>query len=58
MRDDSASEIDTQVNVALFASSAASHGRTGFEHLGRNPLELDANVRKVLGMNPIDTSSV
>lgn len=28
--------------------------RTGFELFGRDPLELQANVRKVVGMNPTD----
>lgn len=32
--------------------------RTGFELFGRDPLELQANVRKVVGMNPTDNCRV
>lgn len=43
LRDDSAADSDTHATR-----------RAGFEPFGRDPLELEANVRKVVGMNPID----
>lgn len=47
LRDDSAADSDTHPTR-----------REGFEPFGRDPLELEANVRKEVGMDPTDNCVV